>query len=76
MMSTKKLMYLRGEVDPVVFIKKLFKAKSYAMLYRIDYGYEENPEGIRKPNNHFLVLYIYIDLITPLLPTLFNCYRF
>ncbi|KAF3522091.1 hypothetical protein F2Q69_00046267 [Brassica cretica] len=54
MMFTKKLMFLRGEVDPVVFIKKLFKAKIYAMLYRIDYGHEENPQGIRKPNNHFL----------------------
>ncbi|KAJ4886971.1 Uncharacterized protein Rs2_26719 [Raphanus sativus] len=63
MMSTKKLMYLRGEVDPVVFIKKLFKAKSYAMLYRIDYGYEENPEGIRKPNNHFLKFRFEIDML-------------
>ncbi|KAH0943331.1 hypothetical protein HID58_002968 [Brassica napus] len=54
MMFTKKLMFLRGQVDPVVFIKKLSKAKIYAMLYRIDYGHEENPQGIRKPNNHFL----------------------
>ena len=59
MMFTKKLLFLRGQVDPVVFIKKLFKAKIYAMLYRIDYGLEENPLGIRKPNNHFLVIHIY-----------------
>ncbi|KAF2587119.1 hypothetical protein F2Q70_00036921 [Brassica cretica] len=54
MMFTKKLMFLRGQIDPVVFIKKLFRAKIYAVLYRIDYGHEENPQGIRKPNNHFL----------------------
>ena len=64
MMFTKKLLFLRGQVDPVVFIKKLFKAKIYAMLYRIDYGLEENPLGIRKPNNHFLVIYIYIFIFT------------
>nr|VDC60089.1 unnamed protein product [Brassica rapa] len=63
MMFTKKLMFLRGEVDPVVFIKKLFKAKNYAMLYRIDYGHEENPQGIRKPNNHFLRFRFEIDML-------------
>ncbi|CAF1731782.1 unnamed protein product [Brassica oleracea] len=63
MMFTKKLMFLRGEVDPVVFIKKLFKAKIYAMLYRIDYGHEENPQGIRKPNNHFLRFRFEIDML-------------
>ncbi|KAG2317547.1 hypothetical protein Bca52824_020669 [Brassica carinata] len=63
MMFTKKLLFLRGEVDPVVFIKKLFKAKIYAMLYRLDYGYEENPEGARKPNNHFLRFEFEIDML-------------
>uniref|UniRef100_A0A0D3D206 Uncharacterized protein n=2 Tax=Brassica oleracea TaxID=3712 RepID=A0A0D3D206_BRAOL len=63
MMFTKKLLFLRGQVDPVVFIKKLFKAKIYAMLYRIDYGLEENPLGIRKPNNHFLRFRFEIDML-------------
>ncbi|CDY42225.1 BnaA01g25700D [Brassica napus] len=63
MMFTKKLMFLRGQVDPVVFIKKLSKAKIYAMLYRIDYGHEENPQGIRKPNNHFLRFRFEIDML-------------
>ncbi|KAG2246799.1 hypothetical protein Bca52824_086427 [Brassica carinata] len=62
MMFTKKLMFLRGQVDPVVFIKKLFRAKIYAVLYRIDYGHEENPQGIRKPNNHFLRFRFEIDM--------------
>ncbi|ESQ47871.1 hypothetical protein EUTSA_v10022395mg, partial [Eutrema salsugineum] len=48
------LMYLHGKVDPLVFIKKLYKARTCTMLYRMDYGYEENPEGTRKPNNHFM----------------------
>ncbi|CAN6919349.1 unnamed protein product [Brassica oleracea] len=63
MMFTKKLMFLRGQVDPVVFIKKLFRAKIYAVLYRIDYGHEENPQGIRKPNNHFLRFRFEIDML-------------
>ncbi|KAF3529969.1 hypothetical protein DY000_02042287 [Brassica cretica] len=56
-------MFLRGEVDPVVFIKKLFKAKIYAMLYRIDYGHEEKPQGIRKPSNHFQRFRFEIDML-------------
>ncbi|XP_022549997.2 uncharacterized protein LOC106400303 [Brassica napus] len=62
MMFTKKLMFLRGQVDPLVFIKKLFRAKIYAVLYRIDYGHEENPQGIRKPNSHFLRFRFKIDM--------------
>lgn len=52
------LVYLRGEIDPIIFIRKLYKARSYVELFRIDYGYEENPQGTRKPNSHFMVLYI------------------
>ncbi|KAG7582651.1 Polyprenyl synthetase [Arabidopsis suecica] len=48
------LVYLRGEIDPIIFIKKLYKARSYIELFRIDYGYEENPEGTRRPNSHFM----------------------
>lgn len=49
------LVYLRGEIDPIIFIKKLYKARSYIELFRIDYGYEENPEGTRRPSSHFMV---------------------
>lgn len=52
------LVYLRGEIDPIIFIKKLYKARSYIELFRIDYGYEENPEGTRRPSSHFMVLHI------------------
>ncbi|CAL9221555.1 unnamed protein product [Arabidopsis halleri] len=48
------LVYLRGEIDPIIFIKKLYKARSYIELFRIDYGYEENPEGTRRPSSHFM----------------------
>ncbi|XP_010420186.1 PREDICTED: uncharacterized protein LOC104705803 [Camelina sativa] len=48
------LVYLRGEVDPIVFIKKLYVARRYVELFRIDYGYEENPQGTRRPNSHFM----------------------
>lgn len=52
------LMHISGKVDPIIFIKKLYKARAYAMLYRLEYGYEKNPEETRKPNDHFMVLYI------------------
>ncbi|XP_010530697.1 PREDICTED: uncharacterized protein LOC104807208 [Tarenaya hassleriana] len=48
------LMYLSGKVDPLVIIKKLKKAKTHAVLYRIDYGYEENPHDPRKPTDDFM----------------------
>ncbi|XP_010468315.1 PREDICTED: uncharacterized protein LOC104748358 [Camelina sativa] len=48
------LVYLRGEVDPIVFIKKLYVARRYVELFRIDYGYEEDPQGTRRPNSHFM----------------------
>ncbi|CAH8355543.1 unnamed protein product [Eruca vesicaria subsp. sativa] len=64
MMFTKKLMYLHGDVDPVGFIKMLFKARFYAMPYRIDYGYKGNPEGTQEPNNNnFMSFNFEIDIL-------------
>ncbi|KAL1197719.1 hypothetical protein V5N11_012374 [Cardamine amara subsp. amara] len=52
--GTNWLVYLHGEVDPIIFIQKMYKARSYVELFRIDYGYEDNPQGIRKPNSNFV----------------------
>ncbi|CAH2052946.1 unnamed protein product [Thlaspi arvense] len=57
------LTYLRGEVDPLIFIKKLYEARDFTMLYRMDYGYEENPEETRKPNNQFMRCIFKLDTL-------------
>ncbi|CAA7054674.1 unnamed protein product [Microthlaspi erraticum] len=57
------LMHITGKVDPIVFIKKLYKARTYAMLKRIEYGNEENPEETRKPNDHFMTCNFEINIL-------------
>ncbi|KFK37963.1 hypothetical protein AALP_AA3G052400 [Arabis alpina] len=52
--ASKWLVELQGEVDPIIFIAKLYKARAYVMLCRIDYGYEDNPKGTRKPTSDFM----------------------
>ncbi|CAH2052947.1 unnamed protein product [Thlaspi arvense] len=57
------LTYVGGEVDPLIFIKKLYKARDFTMLYRMDYGYEENPDETRKPNNQFMRCIFTLDTL-------------
>jgi len=71
------LVYLRGEIDPITFIRKMYKARSYVELFRIDYGYEENPQGTRRPNSHFMVLYLttfhYLYLLSVVFKSKYVC---